>query len=130
MPALVLDQKGRFGLVKGSRMFRICGVISLLCCAVALGVIFWQLFPELYGKNVVPLHYNIHYGVDWTGAWWQIFHLPALGMSFVVVNTVMVFLLVRREPVLAQMVAIGTVVLSVFVLLATAFVVLLNLVYG
>lgn len=111
-------------------MFRICAGIAFLCCLASLGVIAWQLFPELYGKNVVPLHYNIHYGVDWTGTWWQIFLLPALGVSFVIVNTIMVFFLVRREPVLAQMVAIGTVLLSVFVLLATVFVVLLNLVYG
>ncbi len=130
MPNIVVERKGRLALLKGSHYFRVCGVFSIAFCMFALIVIVWRLFPELYGQDVVPLHYNIHYGVDWTGAWWQIFILPVGGLGLLLVNGILAALLVKREPMLANIVGAGTVVLTALIFLSTIFVVLLNIVYG
>jgi hypothetical protein len=130
MPKVVVERKGRMAILKGSQYFRICGMLSLLFCALSGGLIVWRLFPGLYGQDVVPLHYNIHYGVDWTGVWWQIFTLPVGGLMIVLLHAFLTVLLVRREPILAKIVSIATVVLTALLFIATVFVVLLNLVYG
>ena len=43
----------------------------------------WQVkdFPEL-----IPLHYNIYFGIDSFGTWYQIFLMPLLGLVIIVLN--------------------------------------------
>ena len=100
----------------------------ILLCTVVLPL--WRLFPDIYGREVIPLHYNIHYGVDWTGVWWQIFLLPVMGVVFLLVNTVMALFFVRRNSMLTDVALAANVVLAALLFSAMVFVVSLNIVYG
>ena len=130
MPKIAIDRKGRVAALLSVQYFRLCVWLSV--AFVVLSVVFplWRLFPGLYGEEIIPLHYNIHYGVDWTGAWWQIFVYPAAGAFLCVLNTAIALFLVKREPMLARVVLISTVILTAFLLCSTVFVVLMNIVYG
>lgn len=111
-------------------MFRITFGLSLGFILMTIGLPLWRLFPGLYGQEVVPLHYNIHYGVDSTGVWWQIFTLPALGVLFVTINTFGALWFVKRDLVLVRITIFASVILTAFLFLAMVFVVSLNIVYG
>ncbi len=130
MPKVVVERKGRVAALLRVRYFRLMTLISLACVLCSAGLIAWRLFPDLYGKEVIPLHYNIHYGVDWTGTWWQIFVYPIAGALVMIWNLFLAFCVVKREPMLAEVVLVSNVVLTGFLLCATVFVVLMNIVYG
>lgn len=130
MPKIVVHKKGRIAALLGVQYFRLCVGLSLAFVVLSVTLPLWRLFPDLYGKDVIPLHYNIHYGVDWTGVWWQIFVYPAAGALLCVLNTGLALFLVKREPMLARVVLVSTVILTAFLLCSTVFVVLMNIVYG
>lgn len=111
-------------------MFRYASAVAGLFILATVVLPLWRLFPGLYGLPVVPLHYNIHYGVDWTGAWWQIFLLPAMGVAFFVINTGIALFFVRRNALLTGVALSATVILSALLFVAMVFVVSLNIVYG
>lgn len=94
------------------------------------GFLAWRLLPVIYGREVVPLHYNIHIGVDQVGAWWQIFTIPVLGLVFFLVNVVVALFLWRREPVLSHIFAAATLVLHILLIVTSAFTTLLVVSYG
>lgn len=130
MSKITVAQKDRGSLFRGSPYARWCFGIALLCIALSLALIFWRLFPELYGKEVVPLHYNIHYGVDWTGVWWQIFVYPAASVLLCIVHGGIALYLVKMQPVLFRVVCVATALFSLFLFASTVFVVLMNMIYG
>ncbi|MFA6017599.1 MAG: hypothetical protein WCT28_03195 [Patescibacteria group bacterium] len=124
------ERSGRFSALLKMRLFRISAGFSLLAIFAAIVLPLFRLFPGIYGQPVVPLHYNIHYGVDWTGMWWQIFTLPAMGIVFFLVNNGLAIFFLRRDAMLVNVVLIANIVLTAFLFLAMVFVVSLNIVYG
>lgn len=130
MPKIIVTQKTRFAALITSPYVRWCFGIAALCIALSVALILWRLFPELYGKEVVPLHYNIHYGVDWTGAWWQIFVYPAASVLLCIVHAGIALYVVKTQPVLFRVVCVATALFSVFLFASTVFVVLMNMIYG
>ncbi|MEK7632572.1 MAG: hypothetical protein AAB473_02155 [Patescibacteria group bacterium] len=130
MSNIAAERKGRLASLFGAQYFKWCFGLSVAFVALSVALLLWRLFPDIYGKEVIPLHYNIHYGVDWTGMWWQIFVYPATGALVCAVNAVVSLLLVKREPMLARVVLVSTVLLTGFLFVSTVFVVLMNIVYG
>lgn len=124
------ERSGRFSALLKLRLFRISAGFSILAISAAIVLPLLRLFPGIYGQPVVPLHYNIHYGVDWTGMWWQIFTLPAMGIVFFLVNNSLAIFFLRRDAMLANVALIANIVLTAFLFLAMVFVVSLNIVYG
>jgi hypothetical protein len=105
-------------------------VLSIALLAANVGVIYWQLFPEIMQKVAVPLHYNIHSGVDQFGSWQQLFTIPAVGLAILVINLIGAGVSWKRERILSHFFFLNAVVCEAFLLLAAIFVVLLNLSYG
>lgn len=52
-------------------------VLPLVLCA---GLLLYFVRP---GETSIILHYNVYFGVDLLGLWWQAYALPVLGMFFV-----------------------------------------------
>lgn len=130
MSKIIVERKGRIAALLRVEYFRLGVVVTVGCILASFALILWRLFPEIYGKNFIPLHYNIHYGVDWTGAWWQIFVYPVAAVIMSLANVGIALGIIQREPMLARVVLVGTVLLSAFLFCSTIFVVLMNIVYG
>lgn len=112
------------------RFFRLAFGLSLVLVLAHGGFLAWRLLPIIHGRQVVPLHYNIHIGVDQIGAWWQIFTIPVLGLIFLLINSLVAVSLWRREPVLSRIFAAATLFLQVLLLVTSAFTTLLVISYG
>jgi hypothetical protein len=130
MSNAIVERKSRTATLLRLPMFRYAGALAALGIIATIVLPLWRLFPEIYGLPVIPLHYNIHYGVDWTGAWWQIFALPAMGIVFFLINTGIALFFVRRNELLTNVALSATVLLSALLFAAMVFVVSLNIVYG
>ena len=130
MPNVIPERKSRFFTLLHLPLFRYSSGIAACFLSASVALPLWRLFPDIHGRPVVPLHYNIHYGVDWTGAWWQIFSLPVMGAIFFMINIGIATFFVQRNPLLAGVALCSTVLLSVLLFAAMVFVVSLNIMYG
>lgn len=112
------------------RLFRVTALLSLLLWLGNLGLLLIRAVPVIYGKTAVPLHYNIHVGVDNVGPWWRIFLAPGLGLLVFLVNLFLARYMWSRDPELAYVIAIATVLVEFVMLVAVVFIVYLTLQYA
>lgn len=89
-----------------------------------------QVARTIYGKTAVPLHYNIHVGVDTIGPWWQIYTVPAIGLAILLVNLILARYMWTRDPMLSHVAVTASLVLQVVMLAAMIFIVFLSLSYA
>lgn len=119
-----------FRELTGLRFSRFAFALGVLFVLLMIALPAWKVLPSSYGSEVIPIHYNIHYGVDKTGPWWRIFTLPAIGLGVLLVNTVAVTIFWNHDKMLSRYVAGMTVIVQTILLIAMVFVVLLNMSYG
>ncbi|MFA5174984.1 MAG: hypothetical protein WC430_00970 [Patescibacteria group bacterium] len=82
---------------------------DLWIAAPFAGSVLSQIFIWLYlffnikpGAEQVFLHYNIIFGVDLVGDWWNIFYTPLFGLLILAVNFCFSFLIYRADKFLAR----------------------------
>jgi hypothetical protein len=112
------------------RFFKVVIVVSGLLWLAAVLLPTIRVLPVIYGKTAVPLHYNIHVGVDTVAPWWRIYVVPALGLLIVFVNMFLARFMWPRDPVLAYVIGAATVLLQVVLMVAMVFIVYLSLQYA
>lgn len=88
------------------------------------GLLLVSIKPQ---SQLIVLHYTASFGVDRVGHWSQTLVIPALGLSFIVVNTVLAKWSDDRDLVFFYFFLFLTPVLEVLLLAAAAFVVIANL---
>jgi len=75
----------------------------------------------------IILHYNIYFGVDVIGAWWQVYFLPLIGLAILSVNTVLGYLFYQqKERIVAHLLLLATLIVQIGISIAVASVLLIN----
>lgn len=95
-----------------------------LCLNIAVWV--WLLIEIRPQTEPVFLHYNILFGVDYVGGWWQVLYLPISGLTIIIVNMVMGWFLFSRDKFLAQIFNGISLFCQFFLLIAAALLIFLN----
>lgn len=121
---------GNYRSLSSVRFFRLVGVASFAMFVVGVVLILWQLFPDVMVNTIVPVHYNVHFGVDQVGPWWRLFVPSAFAVAVSVGNTVFAIRAWSREQVIAYAFFVTTLLVNIFVLLYVIFIVLLNISYA
>jgi hypothetical protein len=104
-------------------------VFSFIFISMQLLLVYWRLFPQIRVQPFIPLHYNIHSGVDLVGAWWQIFMLPFIGFLILVFNFVAGKWVDKRDKKVGVFYSCVTILNQVILFIAMIFVVAINLSY-
>ena len=68
--------------------------IYLIITALIQGFAWWlayYIFKNLTGDLLV-LHYNVDFGIDWVGDLNSIFYFPAIGLAFLLLSIIMLFI--------------------------------------
>lgn len=117
------------GEIRKQRLFQVTLGLSILFLILSVAFVYWQLFPGLKDQFAIPLHYNIHFGVDLFGPWWRIFTIPLTGLVILLINHLLAALAWNRERLLSQTFWIVTAVIEFVLMVAMVFVTLLNLSY-
>ncbi len=110
--------------------FRVVTSLSLLTWLASVALLSVRVLPIIYGKTAVPLHYNIHIGVDTVGPWWRIYLVPVIGLIIIVTNIFLARFMWSRDPVLSHVAGITALLLQIVLLTATVFIVYLSLQYA
>jgi len=97
---------------------------SLLINIVLWLLLIWQT-KEFSG--LIPLHYNIYFGIDLLGPWYQFFLLPSLGLLFFIVNFIISLMIYSKEKVLSYFLVSASSFIQLIFILAAIFIILINL---
>lgn len=83
--------------------------------ATIINLLLWIGVLQLVPRETIALilHYNIYLGPDLFGQWYQLFWIPATGLTFILVNGFLSRLFWRSIPLLNLMLATATVGIQV-----------------
>jgi len=88
---------------------------------------FWLITQMSRSDELLTLHHNILFGVDYIGPLWKAYYVPTLGLSIIVLNAVLGWLLYRKDTFMAQLLNIIALFASIFVFIATYMIVYWNI---
>ncbi len=112
-----------------SDSFRQDNLIRLnLLFGLLLNVLLWFfIFSQIRNFfEMIPLHYNIYFGIDLLDYWYKIFRLPALSLGFLILNYSLAFLAYQQEKILSYFLAGFTTFIQLIFILSTFLVIWIN----
>lgn len=105
------------------KMVWIPGALALVLNLAAWVYVAAMIRPS---DDLFILHYNIHFGVDFLGQWFQAFAPPLVGVLFMVANSVLIWWFWTRLRILSLIAITATLVIQGTVLGVAALLVALN----
>ncbi|OGY47236.1 MAG: hypothetical protein A3J62_03535 [Candidatus Buchananbacteria bacterium RIFCSPHIGHO2_02_FULL_38_8] len=95
---IIRDREGVIRLYFSDKFIQVNLFLSLL-----INMALWLV---LIGRrssfsDLIPLHYNIYFGIDLLGYWYEIFLLPIFGLLVLLANFILGLPLFSRERILA-----------------------------
>jgi len=100
-------------------------MVSLASLANLLAWI-WILFQIKPQDELIFLHYNILFGVDYVGEWWRVFYLPITGLFIFIVNFLIGWVLFHKDKFISVILQAVSLICQIFILVASALLVFLN----
>ena len=83
----------------------------------------WSVSPS---QERVFLHYNIVFGVDLVGNWWQLLLLPAAGTAVLLLNTAFSYFIYKVDKFLSRLLVFWIIFFHIFLLMAIIALVRIN----
>ncbi len=75
----------------------------------------------------IILHYNVYFGVDVIGAWWQMYFMPFIGLLVLFVNAFLGYLFYqKKERIAAHLLMLATFIVQIGLSIAVASLLLMN----
>ncbi|MDP2684023.1 MAG: hypothetical protein Q8P20_03110 [bacterium] len=106
--------------------YRLNLVMFVLALLINITNWLWIVLRIRPQNESVFLHYNILFGVDYIGEWWRIYIIAFTGLVIFVINFLLGWLLFNKDKFVSILMNIVNVVSQVFLLIATAILVFLN----
>ena len=112
-----------FNLYHQDRFVQINLIFSLLANLGLWLLLAWQI--RGLGESM-SLHYNIYFGIDLLGPWYQIFSLPAVGLIFFLLNFLIGVFIYSQEKILRYFLVGFSSFLQVIFILAALLIISIN----
>lgn len=95
---------------------------------VVFSVVFpaWRLLPIIQGQPFIPLHYNVYFGIDQFGPWYDIFIAPTVGALVLCLNIILAARTYKDHPMISQLFTVMTLCVEALMALSVFFLILLN----
>jgi len=90
-----------------------------------VGMLYSQLYPDIVNQQFVPLHYNVHLGVDSFGPAWHLLTSPFIGIIVALINTAAAIFYWKKDHVLSYAFMITGAIVTILSLITTIFIVLM-----
>jgi len=103
-------------------------ITTLIFLAVALQTAIWVYLIVNVGPSLdrVFLHYNIVFGVDLVGPWWNLYYLPLIGFIMLTINTAFSYFIYKTDKFLSRLLNFWSVFIHIFLLIAVLLLIRLN----
>ena len=104
-------------------------LLSLVLIAFSAGYVWYRLLPEAQAQLFVPLHYNVHSGVDTIGDWYYLFLSPGIALCIFLVNALLSTIFYKKDPLVSYTASVTSAFCALLALLAVYHLVAINLAY-
>ena len=97
--------------------------------AFILNLVNWGLIAYFIRPVDFPiiLHYNVYFGVDVIGDWWQVYYLPLIGLLILLANTILgYFFYQQKERIVAHLLMLATFIAQIGITIAVACLLMIN----
>ncbi len=97
--------------------------------ALILNVVNWGLIAYFIRPVDFPiiLHYNVYFGVDVIGDWWQVYYLPLIGLLILAANTILgYFFYQQKERIVAHLLMLATFIAQIGITIAVSCLLMIN----
>ncbi len=98
-------------------------ITDFILLLLGWGFLIWQIKPQ---AEPLLLHYNIYFGIDAIGSWYQIFYLPGSATVFFLLNLVLSSIISRKDMVLSYLPLIASLLAELIISVAAVLIILLN----
>jgi len=99
-------------------------ILGILPTFVSLAVLMYFIRPI---QGLLVLHYNVYFGVDLLGVWWQAYIFPFFGILFFVGHFFLAKrFYIRSERIAAYLLLLGSGMISFGILIASMSIALIN----
>lgn len=76
---------------------------------------------------LIVLHYNVYFGVDLIGSWWQMYFMPLVGLLILLVNADLGYLFYqRKQRIAAHLLMLAAFIAQAGISIAVASLLLMN----
>lgn len=108
--------------------FRNKSNILLIALSLFLNLCIWVWLLLNIGlqEDSVFLHYNVLFGVDLTGQWYQVYSVPILGLFLILFNAAIGWLVYDKDEFVALLSNGIATIIHIFLLVAASILVFLN----
>jgi len=104
-------------------------VVWLLIFSFVTNAIDWVIL-RIWIRPVdfpIILHYNVYFGVDSIGEYWQVYLLPLIGLILFVINLFLsIYFYKQRERIASYILLMATLMIQMSLIVASAGVILIN----
>lgn len=104
---------------------RIVLISVILSLVINLGMWIYLPLSILHKDRLVFLHYTVHFGVDYAGAWNEIFNIPLAGLMLLLFNLFLAYWLYNNKY-LSRVLVVAGAVMQLILLGQAMFLVFLN----
>jgi len=101
----------------------IASVLSILLNLITWVWLAAQIRPQ---TELIFLHYNILFGVDYVGEWYKVYYVPLTGWLIIIFNFLLGWFFFSRDKFIAILLNIVNVLAQIFLALTAAILVFLN----
>lgn len=104
-------------------------IMSILALSCLANISLWAFLFKNQKSSELPviLHYNLFFGVDYLGAYNEIYLIPIVGVIIIFINTILGYLLYERERLASYFLVFNIFIVQSFLLLAGYLIVEINL---
>jgi len=100
--------------------------MSVLAMLINVFVWAWIIFQIKPQEELIFLHYNILFGVDYVGEWWRVYYLPLTGLFIFITNFFISWLSFHKDKFISIIFQAINLVCQIFLLIAVALLMFLN----
>ena len=83
------------------KFFRIVFYLSIFLNLILWVLLYLNFWPLRETRDILPLHYNIYFGIDFVGEWYKIFIIPTAGAFFIMINFLIADIVYLRDKVVS-----------------------------
>lgn len=76
----------------------------------------WLWWRVKSTEELIPLSYNIYFGIDFLGDWWQIFLGPIFGLLVILINYFLAYFIFLVNKFISHWLIVLTLIIQIFIL--------------
>jgi hypothetical protein len=103
--------------------------VSIILNIILWGALYFRLQPLSYlsDSGQIALHYNIYFGIDSIGSWYQVLVIPLLGLFIIIFNNILGYIFYIQDKIISHLLIFSQTALQLILFAAGMFVILLNI---